>query len=298
MDIRYTIAENCRDTVLYKPNACIKLYNCLTFYGIDEPIRSLRFNHQSNNPNKSFKAKIIRVRDNQIFFGPAFQDLNTIDEYNIKINDADYTASEDDFSVGSLLMPEVELMSRFYKQTQFRVIGSNDSYDAFLNFEAELVTAENTRFYRQPFIEVVFPNNEHISSFVNDYDHLSVQLLDNAKQKTDISLYISVTEGTPFRMDNQLKFKMVLEDLVYNSVQEKYILRNHKELLKKGRYHLSLEDSEGNILTNVNGLDFTEEKIFIDTTTPQNVDKFTINKITKNKVPVLSSAFGVFHRKS
>ena len=75
-------------------------------------------------------------------------------------------------------------------------------------------------------------------------------------------MYVYVGGGYPFDEDGGIKYKLILEDLVYNTKVEKLISRfGHEERLRKSRYKLWVEDKEGSSIEKVNGLDFFEGKI-------------------------------------
>ena len=127
------------------------------------------------------------------------------------------------------------------------------------------------------------------------------QILDNPQKDVDIRMYVYAGGGHPFDEDGGIKYKLILEDLVYNTKVEKLISRfGHEERLMKSRYKLCVEDKEGRSINKVNGLDFFEGKISLDTTIlqePIQLKAQASQEETKTKAPALAPLFEVFQRK-
>ena len=72
----------------------------------------------------------------------------------------------------------------------------------------------------------------------------------------------------------------------------------HEEKLAKSKYRFWVEDRDGSNIEQVNGLDFFEGKISIDTSVLQNPIIFKASSnTTKTTAPALNQAFTVFNRK-
>lgn len=301
MFLDYAITDNCRETVLYDPTECLKLYNCLNIKDFNDKVNTLRFFHNTNS-SKSFEAKVVRTNGNQIFFGPAFENIDNIANWSVQVNDIQYEINEDNFiSIGSILLPDVLKAPIFYARSKFRIISENNDIYSYLSFDADFVNTHKTQFYGKSFIEIAFSNNQELSDFINNNDNLSVQILDNPQKDVDIRMYVYVGGGYPFDEDGGIKYKLILEDLVYNTKVEKLISRfGHEEKLRKSRYKLWVEDKEGSSIDKVNGLDFFEGKISLDTTIlqqPIQLQAQAGQQETKTTAPALAPLFEVFQRK-
>jgi hypothetical protein len=296
MNVDYSITDNCREVLLYEPTECLKLYNCLNIKDFNEEVKTVQFLHNAN-PSKSFKAKIVRTNDNQIFFGPAFQDIDNISQWTVQVNDVSYEINEDNFiSIGSLLLPDVMKSTILYKYKKFRIINQDNDVHTFLSFDADFVNSKNTQSYGIPCIEIAFSGNEELSNFISENDNLYIQVLDNPRKALDVRLFIYVGGGYPFDVEGNARYKLILENLVYNTVEEKMISRfGHEERLSKSKYRFWLEDRNGATIETVNGLDFFEGKISIDTTSLQSSITFEASSISKKAPPALNQAFKVFY---
>ena len=74
--------------------------------------------------------------------------------------------------------------------------------------------------------------------------------------------------------------------LVYNTTEEKFIKPfGHREQLRKSRYNLWTEDKNGAVISKVNGLDFFEGTISLDTTSLSNPVQFMSGRVQSKKTP-------------
>lgn len=295
MNINYTISDNCRETVLYEPAECLKLYNCLNIKDFNEEVDSIQFINNTNL-SKSFDAKVVRINDNQIFFGPAFSDIANIANWTVLINGVEFEINEDNFiNIGSLLLPSIGLATYLNKAKTFRIINETEDIYTYLTFSG-YVNTKKTKLYGQPFIEVVFDNSEELSDFIKNNDNLYIQAMDQFVKQVNIPLYLYVADGEPFVIDGEKRYKLILEDLVYNTTEEKFIKPfGHREQLRKSRYNLWTEDKNGSIISKVNGLDFFEGKISLDTTSLNNPVQFMSSRVqSKKNPPSITHGFEAF----
>ena len=293
MNIHYDIADSCRRNVFYDPIQCKKSYNCLILkdFNAEVEIKQLfKLKHKTDS-SLVYDKTISRVDDGKIFFGPSLDDISDIDNYIVEIQNTTYDLLDVDNQIiaGSVLIPMLSSMVIFYEENLFRLISDDNNISNILNFESTFVTTNKQYTFPNPIIEIGYGDNNEIQNFIDTHDNIFIQPVSKLKHKLNLKLWINIDGGNPFSIDDNEKYKMILTDLVYNTVKEKDILRSHLESdLQKRTYSLKIIDKDNTPIKTVNGLEFLEEDLILDLTKPQHPEHFENSKTIEPRVPVLS----------
>lgn len=297
MNIKYNILDVCRRNVFYDPMQCKISYNCLILKDFDSEIKEgdlFKLKHKTDSA-LVYDKSVSRLDGDKIFFGPSVDDISDIDNYQVEILDNTYDLSDIDNEIlaRSILVPNVASMILLYKHDLFRLISDNSNISDIINFESTFINVNKQYSFPNPTIEIGYGDNTDLQDFIDSHrdSNIFIQPVSNLKHKLDIKLWIDIDGGNPFDSDRGKKYKMVLTDLVYNTVTEKDILASHLESnLQKRRYSLKIIDQDNGPITTVNGLDFFEDDLILDFSKPQYPEQFEKPKEIVPSVPVLSQA--------
>ena len=266
MRIEYYILDRCRQNSFFEPDVCTKLYNCLVIKDLDEQPETILF--KSKDGSVEYKGYVIRIENDKIFFGYAWDNIDNVANYNVIINNKTYDLCDPNnkLIVGSLVIENNNLMPRLSNQQNFRLISHSNDFDSMLSFKADEIKLYNNVYTAlSSCIEIYCADNQDFVDMLNQSESLSIQGLDNGYITKDIKLYIEINGGNPFSINTRPFYKMVLQDLVYDNIIEKNIKDMHMETnLDLRRYKLSIIDQDNSPITHVNGLEFKESELIID----------------------------------